>query len=211
LQTAQKWPEIAGSKWGALQNRVRDINGLAQNPIGYRYTIPQRISERIQYVIELSSSNPRARLAHRRAIRCDVLLAGDGSWQARLRGGIAGALERRTPDFQYFPLAAPKAVALFDDERHRAPMTVVASFHSIDGDIGLSLPTRRTSPAYPRGNCRGSIDKLSSERRGSSGSRNLPPPTGHVMLTRQNNNKRRALARSVAKSRHRGYVSETNG
>jgi hypothetical protein len=31
-----------------LQNRVRDINGLARNPIGYRYTIPQRISERIQ-------------------------------------------------------------------------------------------------------------------------------------------------------------------
>jgi hypothetical protein len=28
-----------------LQNRVRDINGLAQNPIGYRYTIPQWIVE----------------------------------------------------------------------------------------------------------------------------------------------------------------------
>jgi hypothetical protein len=26
----------------ALQNRVRDINGLAQNPIGYRYTIPHK-------------------------------------------------------------------------------------------------------------------------------------------------------------------------
>jgi hypothetical protein len=23
------------------ENRVRDINGLAQNPIGYRYTIPK--------------------------------------------------------------------------------------------------------------------------------------------------------------------------
>jgi hypothetical protein len=26
----------------ALQNRVRDINGLAQNPMGYRYTIPHK-------------------------------------------------------------------------------------------------------------------------------------------------------------------------
>jgi hypothetical protein len=24
-----------------LQNRVRDINGLAENPMGYRYTIPK--------------------------------------------------------------------------------------------------------------------------------------------------------------------------
>ena len=118
-----------------------------------------------------------------------------------------------TPDF---PKASKGrsggAVALFHDERRGTPMTVVASCRSsVDDNRSASLPTRRTSLAYPRGNCRGSIDKLSSERRGSAGSRNLPPPTGHVMLMRQNNNKRRALARSVAKSRHRGYVSETNG
>jgi hypothetical protein len=46
LQKSQKWPE---KNAGGLQNQVRDFNGLARNPIGYRYTIPQRISEQIQW------------------------------------------------------------------------------------------------------------------------------------------------------------------
>jgi hypothetical protein len=33
LQTAQNWPEIAGSKSGVFAIRVKDFNGLAQNPI----------------------------------------------------------------------------------------------------------------------------------------------------------------------------------
>jgi hypothetical protein len=44
LQTAQKRPEIAGSKWRALQNRVRNINGLAQIPIACRYIISHRVN-----------------------------------------------------------------------------------------------------------------------------------------------------------------------
>jgi len=38
LRSARKQPDQNGV---GLRNRVRDINGLAQNPIGYRYTIPQ--------------------------------------------------------------------------------------------------------------------------------------------------------------------------
>src|SRR6516165_5053281 len=41
-QSAQKWPEMAGSKRGCLQNRMRDFNRLARNPLGYRYTIPHK-------------------------------------------------------------------------------------------------------------------------------------------------------------------------
>jgi hypothetical protein len=37
LRSARKQPD---QNEVGLQNRVRDINGLAQNPIGYRYTIP---------------------------------------------------------------------------------------------------------------------------------------------------------------------------
>ena len=37
LQTFQKWPEIAGSKYGSLQNQVRDFKGLARKPLCVRY------------------------------------------------------------------------------------------------------------------------------------------------------------------------------
>jgi len=36
LQTFQKWPEIAGSKYGSLQNQVRDFKGLARKPLCVR-------------------------------------------------------------------------------------------------------------------------------------------------------------------------------
>jgi hypothetical protein len=38
LRSGRKQPDQNG---GGLQNHFRKINGLAQNPIGYRYTIPQ--------------------------------------------------------------------------------------------------------------------------------------------------------------------------
>jgi hypothetical protein len=116
-----------------------------------------------------------------------------------------------TPDF---PKASKGrsagAVALFHDERHGTSMTVVASCRSsVDDNGSASLPTRTTSPAYPAGNCRGSIDKLSSDGGGSAGWRNLPPPTGHVMLLCQTTKRGAFFARPVAKCRYRGYVSET--
>jgi hypothetical protein len=39
LRSSRKRPD---QNQGGLQNHLRDINGLAQNPIGYRYTIPHR-------------------------------------------------------------------------------------------------------------------------------------------------------------------------
>jgi hypothetical protein len=42
---AQKWPD---QNSGGLQNGVRDFNNLARNLIGYRYTIPQWITQRNQ-------------------------------------------------------------------------------------------------------------------------------------------------------------------
>jgi hypothetical protein len=38
LRSARKQP---GGMGGGLQNHLSNINGLAQNSIGYRYTIPQ--------------------------------------------------------------------------------------------------------------------------------------------------------------------------
>ena len=35
LRSGRKWPDRNG---GELQNHIRNINGLAQKPIGYRYT-----------------------------------------------------------------------------------------------------------------------------------------------------------------------------
>ena len=40
--SARKQPDLNGA---GLRNPMRYFNGLARNPIGYRYTIPQRISE----------------------------------------------------------------------------------------------------------------------------------------------------------------------
>jgi hypothetical protein len=39
LRSSRKRPD---QNSGGLQNHLRDINGLAQNPIGYRYTIPHK-------------------------------------------------------------------------------------------------------------------------------------------------------------------------
>jgi hypothetical protein len=76
------------------------------------------------------------------------------------------SLGPRARIFQRRPSVARQPVALFHDERRRAPMAMVASCRSpVDDDMSASPTTTRTSFAYPKGNGRGIIDKLSSSRR----------------------------------------------
>jgi hypothetical protein len=96
LQTAQMCPETAGLKWGGLRNQVRDINGLAQNPIGYRYTIPQ---ETICYKIQRVMREPCGGVTACKSLVRVVLPAPLASWQAptAARGRRASADAQTEP------------------------------------------------------------------------------------------------------------------
>jgi hypothetical protein len=136
-------------------------------------------------------------------------------WGRELTSAVARRFSRRSrparPDFPARAIArSAGAAALFHDERRRTPMTVVASCRSsLDDDISASPTTRRASLAYPTGNGLGSIDKLSSSRTRRRRFPQLAAAKRPCNAAVPNNKKRRALARSAARSRHRGYVSET--
>jgi hypothetical protein len=83
LQTGRKWLETAGLKMSALQNRLSFFNGLAENSEGYRYTIPQRISEQSQRVTSCPAVVRETRFEQISHAHGALLPICDRPWQAR--------------------------------------------------------------------------------------------------------------------------------